>query len=184
MSGHRTVILKKDVRTLTRSEILNNSLSSKDIRWLRKGAKVVISEPLEMDYDHDTKVVVRLIGYSPDRFIILSELGEMLSATISPKQGMGEELSKYTVTITFKQIGKDYTASISFNTIKQSQVVKSKGSFTSLCEQIEAHIQRTLTPSANFSLEILASAGSYVNYTEITILTNNIMNSLNSRLRR
>ncbi len=74
MSKHRTVILKEDTRTLTRSDINNNTLSNANIHWLRKGTKVELGEPLKMDYDHDTKNVLPLIGYTPERFIIESEL--------------------------------------------------------------------------------------------------------------
>jgi len=74
MSKHRTVILKKDTRTLTRSDTNSNTLSNANICWLRKGDRVRLGEPLKMNYDHDTKNVLQLIGYTPDRFIIGSEL--------------------------------------------------------------------------------------------------------------
>ena len=74
MSKYRTVILKKHTRTLTRSGTNSNTLSNADIRWLIKGERVRLGEPLKMNYDHDTKNVLPLIGYTPDRFIIESEL--------------------------------------------------------------------------------------------------------------
>jgi hypothetical protein len=74
MSKHRTVILKKDTRALTRSDINSNTLSNANIYWLRKGTRVELGEPLKMNYDHDTKNVLPLIWYTLELFIIESEL--------------------------------------------------------------------------------------------------------------
>lgn len=74
MYKYRTVILKKDTRAFTRSGTFNNNLSNEHIIRLLKGERVTLGEPLKMNYDHDTKNVLQLIGYIPDRFIIESEL--------------------------------------------------------------------------------------------------------------
>ena len=74
MSKYRTVILKKHTRALTRSSTFNDTLSNEHIILLLKGERIRLGEPLKMNYDHDTKNVLQLIGYIPDRFIIESEL--------------------------------------------------------------------------------------------------------------
>jgi hypothetical protein len=71
------ITLSCDVRTFTESKdpgVLTNRFSS---RYL-SGNKVMIGMPVKMVYHGEDKIVVPIEGTSPQRFIVLKEIGQDL----------------------------------------------------------------------------------------------------------